>query len=69
MCAPVFSRGLDLETQIPVGIDEGMKHDSWIACNHLASLRKTELTHFVGSLSRSKIRAFDDALRVALGLD
>jgi mRNA interferase MazF len=69
ICAPVFSRGADLETQVPIGIDEGMKHESWIACDSLASLRKTELTYFVGSLSRSKLRALDDALRVALGLD
>jgi mRNA interferase MazF len=69
ICAPVFSRGINLETQVPIGIDEGMKHDSWIICDSLASLRKADLTNFVGSLSRSKIHALDDALRVALGLD
>jgi len=69
ICAPVFSRGADLETQVPIGIDEGMKHDSWIACDNLVSLRKAELSHFVGSLSRSKMQALDEALRVALGLD
>jgi mRNA interferase MazF len=69
ICAPVFSRGIDLETQVPIGIEEGMKHESWIVCDNLASLRKTELTHFVGSLSRAKMRALDDALKVALGLD
>jgi mRNA interferase MazF len=69
ICAPVFSLGADLETQIPIGIDEGMKHESWIACDNLASLRKIELTHFVGSLSRSKMHALDEALRAALDLD
>ncbi len=69
ICAPVFSRGLALETQVPVGIDEGMKHDSWIVCDNLASISKSELTHFVGSLSRTKIEELDEALRTALGLE
>lgn len=69
ICAPVFSQGLSLETQVSIGIDEGMKHESWIACDNLVSLSKIELSHFVGSLSRLKMRELDDALRVALGLD
>ena len=69
ICAPVFSQGLALETQVSIGIDEGMKHESWIACDNLVSLRKIELSDFVGSLSRLKMRALDDALRVALALD
>jgi mRNA interferase MazF len=69
ICAPVFSRGLALETQIPIGINEGMNHDSWIVCDNLASVSKSELRSFVGSLSRSKMEELDDALRVALALD
>jgi len=69
ICAPVFSRGLALDTQIPIGINEGMKHDSWIVCDNLASVSKSELRSFVGSLSRSKMEELDDALRVALALD
>jgi mRNA interferase MazF len=69
ICAPVFSQGLALETQVSIGVDEGMKQESWIACDNLVSLSKTELRYFVGSLSRLKMRALDDALRVALGLD
>src|SRR3954451_20997830 len=69
ICAPVFSRGLALDTQIPIGINEGMKHDSWIVCDNLASVSKSELRSFVGSLSRCKMEELDDALRVALALD
>src|SRR6266496_5932120 len=69
ICAPVFSRGLALETQVPIGINEGMKHDSSIVCDNLASISKTELTHFVGSLSRAKMEELDEALRVALALE
>jgi mRNA interferase MazF len=69
VCAPVFSRGLALETQVRIGIDEGMKHESWIVCDNLASIPKAQLTHFLGSLSRSKMEQLDQALRVALALE
>jgi mRNA interferase MazF len=69
VCAPVFSRGHGFSTQVPVGVNEGLKHESWILCDNLVSLRKVQLTDFVGSLSRSKIAEFDQALRMALALE
>jgi len=68
-CAPVFTRGHGLSTQVAVGIDEGLKHESWILCDNLVSLRKVQLTDFVGSLSRPKIAELDRALKIALGLE
>ena len=69
VCAPVFTRGQALGSQVAIGLDEGMKHDSWIMCDNLASVRKTELTQFVGSLSHAKIAELDEALVIALALD
>ena len=69
ICAPVYNRGRGLGTQVPVGPDEGMKPDSWIVCDNLASVRKSELTQFVGSLSYAKVAELDEALGVALALD
>ena len=69
VCAPVFTNGSGLSTQVPVGPNEGLKHESWIVCDNLRSLPKKELTHFVGSLSWSKLAELDDALRVALALE
>lgn len=69
ICAPIFNDGDGLSTQVAVGPDEGLKHDSWILCDNLRSLRKTELTQFVGSLSYAKLAELDEALRVALALD
>ena len=69
VCAPVFSRGHGFSTQVSVGIDEGLKHESWILCDNLVSLRKVQLTDFVGSLSRSKIAELDQALKMALALE
>ena len=68
VCAPVFSSGQDLSTQVAVSTDEGLKHASWIMCDNLVSMRKRDLTHYVGSLSRAKSQELDRALRMALEL-
>ena len=69
VCAPVLTDGEGLSTQVAVGIDEGLKHESWIMCDNLRSLRKTDLTQFLGSLSHAKLAELDEALKVALALD
>lgn len=68
ICAPVYSAGEGLATQVAVGVDEGLKRRSWIMCDHLVSLRKADLTDYVGSLPGDRVRALDRALAVALGL-
>ena len=67
--APVFTRGHGFSTQVSVGIDEGLKHESWILCDNLVSLRKVLLTSFVGCLSHAKMRELDRALKIALSLE
>ncbi len=68
ICAPVFSSGEGLVTQVQVGETEGLKHLSWIACDNLLSLRKTELTQYIGSLSPAKCQELGKALSWALEL-
>jgi mRNA interferase MazF len=68
VCAPVFSTGGDLSTQVSVGPSEGLKHPSWIFCDNLISVRKADLTQYVGCLSRPKISELNAALRMALDL-
>jgi mRNA interferase MazF len=69
ICAPILTRGHGFSTQVSVGIDEGLKHESWILCDNLVSLRKVQLTRFVGSLARSKVEELDRALKMALALE
>jgi mRNA interferase MazF len=69
VCAPIFSHGHGFSTQVAVGINEGLKHESWILCDNLVSLRKTQLSSFVGSLVRPKIEELDRALKMALALE
>lgn len=68
ICAPVYSAQHGLPSQVPVGIDDGLKHDSAIHCDELVSLPKTMLTDFIGSLSPEKIAQVNRALAVALDL-
>jgi hypothetical protein len=54
--------------KVPVGIDDGLKHDSAIHCDELVSLSKTALTDYIGTLSVDKLIELNRALTVALDL-
>jgi mRNA interferase MazF len=69
ICAPVYSKSHGLPTQIEVGVDEGLKHDSVVYCDDLFSLDKALLTNYIGSLSPGKMEEVNTALRVALALE
>ena len=68
VCAPIYSRGDGLSTQVSVGPDQGLKHDSWIMCDNLVSVQKVRLTDYVGSLTGSLASQVNRALRSALDL-
>jgi len=68
ICAPIYSSYDGLSTQIRVGIEEGLKHESSIHCDELVSIPKISLTHYIGSLSAEKVQQLNDAIRVALSL-
>jgi mRNA interferase MazF len=68
VCAPVYTRRDGLHTQVDVGIEEGLKHESCIHCDELMSLAKVILTDFVGALRPAKLIQLDRALAFAVGL-
>jgi len=68
VCAPVYTRRDGLATQVELGAEDGLKHESSIHCDALVSLPKAMLTDFVASLAPLRMRALDQALRVALAL-
>jgi mRNA interferase MazF len=68
VCAPVLTEGQGLSTQVSVGPEAGLKHHSWILCDGIASVRKTELTNYVGTLPNSRWAELDRALAMALDL-
>ena len=69
ICAPIYTNQNNLPTEVYVGIDEGLKHDSCIRCDELISVEKSKLTNFVGSLSEQKIRELNLALKIALEIE
>ena len=68
ICVPVYTTYDGLSTQVAVGIDEGLKHDSGIHCDELISLPKSMLTNYIGKLSSEKIHLLERALKIALQL-
>lgn len=68
ICAPIYSARHGLSSQVPVGIDDGLKHDSAIHCDELVSLSKTTLTDYIGTLSDDQVAELNRALAVALDL-
>lgn len=68
ICAPVFTQGQGMSTQVHVGIDEGLKHECWIQCDGLTSIRKSDLRQYVGALSSRKLMELDRAVAMALDL-
>ena len=68
ICAPIYSAYDGLATQVPVGVEDGLKHESSIHCDNLVSLQKSILTNFVGTVSAAKMEALNQALIVALDL-
>jgi mRNA interferase MazF len=69
VCAPVYSAHAGLSTQVAIGREEGLKHESSIHCDELVSLAKSVLTDFVSTLPPEKMRSLNHALRIALDLD
>jgi mRNA interferase MazF len=68
ICSPIYSAYHGLSTQVLVGIEQGLKHDSSIHCDDLVSLPKSVLTDYVGSLPPTKLVELNQALRAALDI-
>ena len=68
VCAPVYTRRDALATQVEIGVEDGLKHESSIHCDALVSLPKSMLKDYVASLVPARLGALDQALRVALAL-
>lgn len=66
ICAPVYSTHDGLSTQVLIGVDEGLKHDSSIHCDELVSLPKAVLRNYLGTLSPAKTEHLNEALGNAL---
>ncbi len=69
ICAPIYTNCIGLQSEVEVGIEDGLKHDSCIHCDELISIQKSNLTNYVGKLSPNKIIELNEALKNALELN
>lgn len=56
-------------TEVAVGLGEGLSRESVVNCDDLATVSKSVLGRYRGSLGPEATYRLDDALRIALGLD
>jgi mRNA interferase MazF len=69
VCAIVTSTIRGLPSEVPVGAESGLDHDSVVNCDNIYTLRREQLTRQRGELGPELTRRLDTALAVALGLD
>ncbi|HEY3656403.1 MAG TPA: type II toxin-antitoxin system PemK/MazF family toxin [Steroidobacteraceae bacterium] len=69
LCAPINTSGVGLSTEVQVGVDEGLKHESVINCDQITRLEKSMLTDYIGALSLAKLKQLRSALVVAFDID
>ncbi len=67
--AVVTSRVRGIPTEVPIGKSEGLARDCVVNCDNIYTVPKSSLRRYRGTLGPEAIRALDDALRIALGLD
>jgi mRNA interferase MazF len=68
VCAPVYSARYGLSTEVPVGPEEGLLHDSSVHCDALVSLPKSSLSRLVGTLASARVPELNRALTIPLGV-
>jgi mRNA interferase MazF len=69
ICAPVYHEILGLRSELVLGEEDGLPHESAVRCDFLTLIFKDKLTHLAGSLSTAKMKELNRALRYALELD
>ena len=67
MVAPVTSTIHGAPSEVIVGINEGLKKDSAVNCDHIQTVEKARLKRFIGRLSDKKLESVCKALKIAVG--
>lgn len=66
---PITTRIRDLKTEVPLDIEEGLREPSVANLDVILTVRKSGLQRRIGTVSPSKMRRVDAALRFALGME
>ena len=67
MVAPITSKRLGAPSEVQVGVEEGLKHDSAVNLDHVQTVEQARLVGFIGSLSAAKMQQVCRALGLATG--
>lgn len=67
MVAPVTSTIRGAPSEVPVGVDEGLKHDSAVNLDHVQTVETARLRRRIGQLGKEKMDAVCRALAIATG--
>jgi mRNA interferase MazF len=69
LVAPITSTAHGAPSEVQVGIEEGLKHDSVVNLDQVQTVDQTRLRHFVGTLGPEKMPAVCRALLIATGCE
>jgi mRNA interferase MazF len=67
--APITSTIRGLSTEVPVGVANGLDHDSVISCDNITTIPVRQLLHQVGHLLVSQEPALTTAIAAAYDLE
>ena len=67
MVAPVTSTRRGAPSEVHVGSDEGLKHESAVNLDHVQTVDRARLISFVGTLNPTQMRLVCRALAIATG--
>jgi mRNA interferase MazF len=68
VCVPVYSTYGGLESEVKVGPELGLKHDSSLRADEVLSVGKSQFRQHVGTASPETMRAVGRALAIALDI-
>ena len=69
MVAPITSVVRGAPSEVPVGVEEGLKHPSAVNLDHVQTVERVRLRTYVGQVGADKMRAICTALAIAVGCD
>jgi mRNA interferase MazF len=67
--APITSTVHGAPSEVLVGIEEGLKHESAVNLDQVQTVDQGRLHHFVGTVGPAKMAAVCRALQIATGCD
>jgi mRNA interferase MazF len=67
LVAPITSSVHGAPSEVQIGIEEGLKHDSAVNLDQVQTVNQKNLHHFVGTVGPKKMTAVCQALLIATG--